>query len=184
MQVHARQLPSSQLTMPQYSRRLNSTNSSPSCLPTVCAPRKPRATAGTFCASDWPPDCSAQAVHPTSLKPCAGGSRPNPSPSIAGSKRPSMSAGSQPHTPHTLTPLQFSMLLWGPMRTSTNCFRGVGACLRCNASGVGAGANGKGGFLVSVAQCRRNMVPLPSRHQARSPRVFAFLRLRDVARAN
>eukprot|EP00965_Chrysotila_dentata_P237558 6201984-Pleurochrysis_carterae.AAC.1 len=87
------------------------TNPSPSCLRTICAPRKPRATVGTPFASDWPPGCSAQDAQLVLYKPCADDSRPNRSPSTVGLKRPSMSVGSQPRRPHTLTPLRPLMSL-------------------------------------------------------------------------
>eukprot|EP00965_Chrysotila_dentata_P068594 2266974-Pleurochrysis_carterae.AAC.1 len=154
MRVHARQLPSSQLTMPQHSRRLNSTNSSPPCLLTACAPRKPRATAGTFCASDWPPGCSAQAVHPTLFKSCAGGSRLNPSPSSAGSKR------SDAHFHQLACAASALASRATPVASApTPMARAVFSCPLPNADANGTAA-----------------LPAPSTQ----PRVFAFPRLRDA----
>eukprot|EP00965_Chrysotila_dentata_P198820 6179040-Pleurochrysis_carterae.AAC.4 len=120
--VRARRLPSLDTAdnTPRHSRPLKPTSFSPACLLIVAAWRKPNATAGTLFASDLPLGCSSQAACATSFKASAGGSRPSPSPSTAGSKRPSMSDGSQPHMPRTLIPLHLSMLPWDLMRTFTN----------------------------------------------------------------
>eukprot|EP00965_Chrysotila_dentata_P090877 2998755-Pleurochrysis_carterae.AAC.1 len=58
--------------------------------------KRPRATVGIPSASGLQRACNVLDARPTSSRPSAAGSRPNPSPSTAGRRRPSMIAGSQP----------------------------------------------------------------------------------------